>query len=532
MSDLNTENQQNVNEAIPQQNGTAAEPAKKTGPKFLEKLPGGKFGNFIRKSWIAIIVVVCAVLVLAVGGKAIMSKLAPGASLAKSMANTTKAIGARMDESPYAALYLLGEAALNGEIDVEFTYFDDWSDVFGNVTVKTDTKNMAFGLDGSMTYDGQKLDATGYLDKECLVVGSSILEENMGITFASFENDLRKSYLGDELSDDEIDEICTVIQSLQDAFSMKDGELEKALLAEIEAIEKQLKAVSGSEKIEMSGETISCTTTSYTIDEKLIHDVCMNIAEILYADDAILNAMAMQYTGYGVDEEEAREMAEDACADLLEDMDDMLSELEGDMEITYYVYKNMVVRMAINGEFEYDYEELAIDYTVDFGKNPAKDDWTITMEVEVDGESVEVSGTYSTISDGDTYEDSFRAKVKADGMSQTMTLKTDWDKKSGDLRFRLSGDGPTGSFSCNLKTEKDGFTLKLDDFAEMLYDEEAYLELIITSTTGTKLTKPSFRNLDAWDEDFIDSVEAAFEEAGLPAGRSTGYAATPPAYSY
>ena len=517
-------------------------PAQRPPRKSLkDRLPQNKFGNFLRRFWVPTCAVVVVALVLIVFGNAILVKLAPTWALGRGTVKTTKAVEDRIDASPYKALKLFGESMLSGSLGCEFTYYDEWSDAFGSVELTSDLKDLNMSLAADVTVDGRQVDGVFYLNEDRIALESSYLSQCYGVSFENFEKNLRSSFLGQNMSEEEIRQLSDAVAQVRQTLEFDMDDLIEAYTERYEEFLKEMDFQSSGEKTSVGGDRVSCTALTASMDEKMIRSLAVDCVEIFFENEDVKNmaisAMMAEAMSYGGTTEDVREEAERAYEEnvrlMVNSVEDALLDLRCDIDITYYLYHNKLVKTEVVGDVTAEGKTGRIEYILDFGKDPAKDDWNIEYRLDAPSGMVQTAQiVYATDSNSKAYSDSLKVTIGSgwDGEleEETLEIETEWDKRSGDLEFYVyDPDGGAYQYSCNLQVDGKSFALTLDEFGNLI-SPDSYLELTLTADQTAKIGNPDYVDLDRWDESVMEDFEnAANAINGAPvedAAASTGAA--------
>ncbi len=483
----------------------------------LTKLPSNGFARFLRKAWIPLACVAVLALVVLFFGSAIMLRVAPGWAVSHGMSKTGAAMKSRIKDSPYQALALFGSALNDGALTADFNYFDGWeNDVTGRVRLNSDLEALDLSLAADVTVNGQQVDGELFFDRERVALRSSILPDCYGITFATFADDLRASALSDAMSSEELDALEDALDEFSDLEDRDMDSLMESYYTVLGKFNDQLEFESGSEKVKVGGERVSCGVVRTKIDGQMLRELLLDIWEATLDDPSVEDAYVATLAGQmGMSESEARRTYEGYCQQLLDSMDQELSAYDCDLDVNYCLYRDRVVQIQVTGQIENDGVPVDVEATLDFGCDPARDDWSGVLTLSNgSGDSILVEMSYRSESDGSDYRDELKLSAGAGGQSQRgVVFSTEWDRDSGDLVLQLDVDGQTERANCNLKVESDRCELRLDQFPGLSSEEQ--LELVFTAEKGAKVEHPDYVNLDRWDEDTLREIEESLRDAGL-----------------
>lgn len=484
---------------------------KGAGPAFLDKLPQNGFGKFVRRYWGILAGVIAVALVVVIFGGAILTKLSPVTALGRATAKTSSAIQDRIDKSPYKAVQILSKSILSGSVGCGVSYNDGYTQVDGQFNLNSDWKDRAWSLGASGSYNGQSMDAELFFSKDRAAVRSSLLQNCYGVTFASLEDDLRASVLPDYLglSDDDIRQAGQVAEQISKTL---DFDLTKLLedCTELYAdFLKDLKLESESAKTEVGGKRLSCTAVYAELDEKDISGFVLDFFDMIMDDEDVRNMVISSMTAEGYyTVTEAEQQYDQEMRNARQELERQMRSLDCDMELTYYLSGNQLVKVEVTGEMTVDGTTANMEMYMDFGEDPEKDDWVIDCVMTSDyGDRITMNMVYSTDIDGSDYADSLEITMDQGYGAETVGIYTDWNRKTGDLAISLDDGYDYQTGYCNLIVDGNTFTLTLDDLAEAMYlDGDFHLE--ITADQSARVEDPEYVNLDKWDQAVLEEFQS------------------------
>lgn len=505
---------------------------KGAGPAFLDKLPKNGFGKFVRRYWGALAGVIVVVLVVLIFGSSILTKLSPVTALGRATAKTSAAIQDRIDKSPYKAVQILGNSLMSGSVGCGVSYDDGHSRVNGQFNLNSDWENQAVSLGASGSYNGQSMDAELFLNNERAAFRSSLLQDCYGATFATLEDDLRASFLPDALglSDEEIRqagqaaEMVSKLMDLDLTDLLKQG---KELYADfLDGIQLE----SDSAKTEVGGKRLSCTAVYAEVDEKDLMNLTMDLYDLYTEDEDVRNLVVSSIVADGYyTVTEAEQQYDQQVRNARQQLEQQMRRLDCDMELTYFLHSNQLVKVEVAGEMTVDGTTVNTEMYLDFGEDPEKDDWTMECVMTSGyGDKITMNAVYSTDVSGADYKDSLEITLDEGYGAETVGLYTDWDRKSGDLAISLDNGDDYQTGYCNLVVDGDTFTLTLDDLAEAMYMDGIF-QLEFTADQSAVVEDPDFINLNQWDQAVLEEFQSA---ANKLAGYDSGYAAADDSYDW
>ena len=505
-----TPQQQNA----PQQNAPQQAHAKhaRKAPAFLDKLPKNGFGRFVRRFWGALAAVLAVALVFVIFGNAILVKVAPAWAVGRSTTKTTKAIMDRIDGSPYKAVEIFGKSLLSGSIGCGFSISDDYDSADGNLTLVTALKDKSFSLSGAINFNGASGDAELFVNDKRAALRSSGLDDCYGVTYETFEDDLRASalpeYLGLTEADiraagDVMDQVVNIMQFDPAALIESYSKLYADFL-------KDMDFDSDSEKTDVGGERTSCTVISAELDERDLRDFILDCYDLGTEDQGLQDAIVgtMIADGYYTPAE-AKQIMEAQIRDARQELENELRMLKCDLELAYYLYSNQLVKSVVTGDIAVSGESMEMELTMDFGRNPEKDDWLLSCEFTSGyGDRMYMEAEYSSEVERGQYRDTLYISMDQGWGLQTAAISSDWNRENGDLAMTVESNGNVETLYCNLMVNGDSCELTLDNTGLEALGGSTEFNITLTADKAAKLENPEYVNLDQWDMGVIEKFQA------------------------
>lgn len=506
-----------------QQSRTAANYA---APMKQPRKPGIKW-------WmIAAPAVLVVVLVVALLWNTIAFAVAPEAVLAGALAKTGAKLEDRSEGTPIA---LISKAAESMEDNAKMAVVVDYSDEYtGNLNVDAqmlvDMKNKRLLLDGSMSLDGETVDAKFYMDALCAALGSDRFTDGAyyGITYETFSDDLRKCFLYEYMDDESIEQMEMAVDMVEEYWAMlgeeEDSTLDEAYLEILTEYYESMEMETGSEKLSIDGKNRSCKTVSYTTTWGDFVDMYVQIVETMVEDPAYRSYVESYVAAYNAEnsyygmEITVDEMI-NSVIETAETMDDYF---DGDITAVFYLYKNTVAAMDLIMVLDDGTDEVEILAQVLLGENPAKDDIEILVEANADGESLEFEVICTKETDGKEVIETVSFSGDSGYEKIGAELGYVWDAESGDLELSVSAssDGERVSYDMDLilLEVEDGFNLTIEDVVDLFpadtFYEEFHCGVSVTLSKGEEISVPAYSNIDAWTEDEFEAIAEKISEVG------------------
>lgn len=473
------------------------------GPELVERpqkkkwlLIGGAVG-------LALIAVVIAVAVLY--GPFLRAKASPEQTIKRGYANTAEAMQRQLEDSPWQMWHCLSDALRGGSLKVSFSCGDGWSQGSGDVWLRSDWEQPAFALGMDIESDGVPVDGELYFDRERVALSSSILHDCYGITFASFEEDLRASALPEvfDLDEDDIQELVEVFDQLNKAaenFDFKN--LSDTYNKSLEQFIGGLDFQTSQGKQSIGGEELSCIILSTQIREDDIKEFAAAISDLYFGPASALAEYSYEFAEL----DDMRETVEDAIVALYKGAG-----------LTWYFYHDKLVKVEFSNDMKLYGTALHLDFDMDLGAEPGKDGWTFRLNAKPIGEDpLKLSLTYLPDDGGAVYSDRLEGNVTVEGETIDFALETDWERESGKLSISL--EVPPERLKLEGRLELDGndrCVLQFNDLGKQfseLADEDFDLDLTLTAEKGNGPSCPAFVNLDRWNEKVLEEIAQAVYE--------------------
>lgn len=481
------------------------------GPELVERPK--------KKNWLLIGGAFCFVLVAAVialmvfYGPFLRAKASPGQTIKRGYANTAEAMRQQLEDSPWQMWGRMAEALRSGSLKVSFSCGDEWSQGSGDVWLRSDWEEPAFALGMDIESDGAPLDGELYFDRERVALSSSILPDCYGITFASFEEDLRASALPDafDLSEDDIQELVELFDQLNKATEDLDFKnLPDTYKKSLEDFIGGLDFRTSQGKQSIGGEELSCIILSTQIKEDDIKEFAASISDLYFGSASALSKYSYEFADLD---------------DMRETMENAIISLYKGANLTWYFYHDNLVKVEFSNDMKLYGTAFHLDFDMDMGAEPGKDGWTFNLNAKPIGEDpLKLSLTYIPDDGGAIYSDRLEGNVTVEGKTINFALATEWDRESG--RLLLSLEVPPEEVALEGRLELDGndrCVLQFENLGEQFSEladegEEFDLDLTITAEKGDGPSCPAFVNLDRWNEAVLEEIAQAIYNYGNTIG--------------
>ena len=474
------------------------------------------------KKWLIPVAAIAAVIVAGLFlWQPILKMVSPDAYIDLMLSNTNKALEDRMEDTPAGVVSSVSDSMDDGSVDIDITYRDEYEgEMKGGIKLHSNTEDQKWRLDADISAMGIDADISAYVDGNAFAIGSNALTGGKfyGLTYNSFEEDLRSSAFAEMLDDESITAMTTMVDSVDQTLEFV-ANFEKRLepyIAILTKYQENMETKSGSEKLELDGKDRNCSTVAYIIDQNELVKMLSEMLKQLENEEEIddLNALLEP-----TDTESVSEIVDQILAGL-EEINDSV---DVDAVVTYYIYNSKVVNIKIDVTLENtdSDDKIEAELSICYGTNPEKDDIVVECEAKVDGEKVSCKIVSSDNWDGDEYTGSITVTAKASGEKLAeIEQKTVWNKKSGDLKLSVSSADEEICCSLDLIVTDNGCTIEIDDVYDFLceispdfaYEDAFDCSIKMTFAEGGSVDTPTFTNLDKIDqtvlEELMTNVEA------------------------
>ena len=483
---------------------------------LLGRLSQHRIGRWIRRFWIPLTAAAAVILILAVFGNAIAVRVAPAWVVGRGAARTADAVESRISASPYQALSMFGSALMAGSLECEFTYFDSYSDGFGQVRLVTDLEHHRLSFGGEAMVNGQHVDGEIFLSDQRAALRSSWLQDCYGLAYDTFEEDLRASALPDVLglTEEEIRRAGLVMGQMTDRPEIDLRGLADACAELGNSFWKDLEFSSGSAKTSVGGRRTSCTAVTAELSGRALRGLAMDVFDIFAEDEGLRGAAAVAMAAEsGCTPEEAGQLLDGRLRSAGKNLENLLRGLDCDLELTCYLYQGRLVRLEAAGEVLADGVPAGLECLLDFGLDPAEDAWSFSCALtNLRGGMISAGAEYQSSADSSSYAGSLRIFVDEGWGAETVVLSSDWDRESGALEVSLDDGDAVRSIQCSLLVDRNRAELNADCFDALLHSRDGYLELRLTADKRDRPEDPDYINLDRWDQAVLRKMEESAPE--------------------
>ena len=507
-----------------QSDGQQPQPVNQPYSPFQPPPPPTKEGKSGKGLWLKIgIPVVCAIALIAVGLFFFVFNSSPLNTVAKSLSKVGNELEQRVSDTPLESIGILMESLESGTVSVDFDYSAAMTNMRGNVSLHSDEKRGESVIEANiasdiMNFDIVNFDIDLYINKERAAMRMSQIDNNFyGITYETFREDFRSFANLLDLSRDEIDMICDVVEMYSDMLNMEDDEVLDGYQDIFTDFIKSAEVSSERVDIKSGNESVRVRKIEFTITDRMIVELLESLVDEFENDD---NMRAMfeaneeiqsgLYMGFG-----SYMSFDDMIREIRSGLRELDRNLRGEVLVAFYIGGgDRLVRLDINADLEYDREKGDLEITLDFGSS-ADDLWVFEMNTHDDSgrSSYRLEWEMNETSRGG--ETVLRASSDDSWSSSETSFILDWTDR-GNFTFSLDGDwGREMLFSGVYDKNNDGFSLVIDDpFADSFWNQSLVLEISATRRSG-HIDDISFINVSEWNQSLIDKIEDYFSFGGL-----------------
>ena len=177
---------------------------------------------FSTKRRIALIAPIAAFAILLVVGVVLfVGRVTPLVAAERSLVNLGGDMAQRLEGSPLGVFPMLIDAMEDGVVSVGFEYTDRWTDVSFDFEFHSDEANREYMMLMYFDVDGFAFDVELHMDRHRIAASSSLLgDEFFGLTYATFREDFMPFAQMLPLSDEDIDEIVSIIDFINYTMNM------------------------------------------------------------------------------------------------------------------------------------------------------------------------------------------------------------------------------------------------------------------------------------------------------------------------
>lgn len=475
------------------------------------------------KWWmIALPVVLVIAIVIALLWNPLMLRLNPKGVLAKALVQATAQLSERSSGSP---LVLMGSALADTEnytVLGNLNGSDGFSDIDVDMAIYWNSVQARHQTDFRMEYQDEYLDLSIYADADSLAVASERLlsGEYYGITYDTFSEDIRGSELFSAVDEQTLSALEQLVQVFHDTYETAADQ--KPISGEYAVVitdfANGLDAVVGSAERKLNAKEQKLDTITMTVTYKQISSLMEQLLEIAEDDEALQNMLTGGINMEGVD-------VWDEYVSEYEYMIDAFYDTEGEIVVTFYLYKNDLVAIGMDTVCEYEGAEGEIHIDLNLGRDPAADDIVLSMIIVDEGEEAEILCTLTTEKDGSSFTETVLIDASIPGEEGVAAeLSYGWDMDSGDLTIAVVGvEDMEFSMDLTLEQTENGFALSVDDLygalsATGMEDAQDYADLklgfYIEVMKGAEITVPEYKNIDQWTQDDLLALAMELQNFG------------------
>lgn len=486
-------------------------------------VPAKKTGKF--KLWmVAVPALLIIAVVLAFTWQSLLMMIAPRAALSLAAGSTSHSLEERYDGSPVA---LLNKVDFAEQSRLAFGADINYAGEAVKAKIQLDylKAQRQCAISASLRNSQKEYAANMYLDPEFAAASLNFFDAGTyyGLTFDSFKEDIKKSFLGQMLEDEQIDMIDTALQSMLDMYTMDTDE--EALLEPyrqvIEDFVTELEAQKGTAEAQLDGNTYQCNTVSFVLTEEAVVDLMKELIKTLKEDPQMKVLMTSDLSDV-LDEEDLEESWDEVIKSLEDSVEEFAETADFDTELISYVRNGRLVQLRLDVTLKVDGEEIDVRMDMVFGLKP-ESDLIFELSAKQDGEKAVIKAVSSITNEDSVFHEKLKIAVNIpDADKAEMELTTKWNKETGRLTIsaEMEADGEhmdEMTFTCKLKELENGFEITIDqedlkqllDLADVSIPDELSFSINIACTAEVQITKPDYVNLDKWNEDMFARLQEA-----------------------
>lgn len=486
-------------------------------------VPTKKTGKF--KLWmVAVPALLIIAVVLAFTWQSLLMMVAPRAALTLAAGSTSHSLEDRYDGSPVA---LLNKVDFAEQSRLAFGADINYAGEAIKAKIQLDYLKAQHqcAISASLCNAQKEYAANMYLDSELAAASLNFFDAGAyyGLTFDSFKEDIKKSFLGQMLDDEQIDMVDTALQTMLDMYTMDTDE--EALLEPYRQVigdfVAELEAQKGSAEALLDGNTYQCNTVSFVLTEEAAVDLMKELIKTLKEDPQMQELMTSDLSDI-LDKEDLEESWDEIIKTLEESVEELAETADFDAELISYVRNGRLVQLRLDVTLEVDGEEMDLRMDMIFGLR-AESDLIFELSAKHDGEKAVIKAVSSITNEDSVFHEKLKITVNIpDADKAEMELTTEWNKETDKLTLsaEIDADGERMeemTFSCKLKELENGFEITIDqedlkpllELADASIPEEMSFSITIACTAEAQIIKPDYVNLDKWNEDMFTRLQEA-----------------------
>ena len=435
----------------------------------------------------------------------------PLSPVQRAFANFGEEVAERVERSPFHALVLMNEIYQDGAgtMTFEFDYRSGnmWSpDVRGDFSVAANTRTQEWAASGEVRVMGMPIDLTVVMDRERLAVQSNVIDRDTfyGITFATFDRDMRQFGRMIGLHDRDINEMIDamrIIEQLMDVEVAMAGDWGGVYTDIIAAFFTNLESTTEDRDIRVGGQNITVNRIEFVITSDDIMRLLHELVDAFERDPVMRNLI--EYYSMMLGMPDFNEIMREVRGELRE----LERMFDGTIILHLYLSRGdrlMQARMDADMRFDGDSETFRV--FLDLGSS-VEDTWEITMEVGHRWGYDRFTARWDFRQIGQNYVNSLSFIYD---WGASVTLESSWNPNTGrfDLSYLYSDHwwSESGGFGGRFNVASDGgFTLELERI-EIGWNDT--LDLSMTMSPGANIPRiVNFVNIDRWDMALLDRIE-------------------------
>lgn len=426
-----------------------------------------------KKLWIIVLAaVLLAAVLIGIFWNSIIIWVAPKLVLSGAITQLVSALETRFQAGPGVILLdcIDPEGKYTARMDLDTTN-EILGDVHYDMTVQSESFPRKVLAEGSVTYAGNTVDLSVYLDGDFAAVSSdSLLQGDFyGITYASFPQDIRSNaLLTYVIGEDTIQKWEESVAGLQAGMSREyeipdiaDFDFSMALYGVL-ALKAQV-----STDVKDSDQKCHVITFSATGDE--------------------ISAALEQYLPEG-------------SAQIGEMLKPITDDPESSVTVSFWLSEQTIIR--VSGRIQTGEKEIGL--ALHSGMDAGKDDLTILYSAADSEKADSATVQISTDFDNSMYAERMEILTVQGETRDRTVLDYSWSRENGKLLLNLTQGGEDTSLQMNLTAaEGGGFCLITDQFETLmgiLNDEKKTGSSVCTMVVkkGSEIVVPEYKNFNQW----------------------------------
>jgi len=431
----------------------------------------------------------------------------PDFMLARALSNLGEEMQERIDGTPLKALMMIVDTVNDGTIGIELEYEDRWGDsTSGNVEFSSIIEDRDFALVGDISYEGQDIDFSVYMNKERIAVGSNTIDNNYyGFSYDTFRSDVRSFGNAIGLDSQAMDQFADMVDFINESMNAEAVEFSDTVIVDIfKDFNENLETTSEKVQIVSGGGNVSCTKINYYVTKEALIGLIDGYIDLMENDDSVRTQFDL-YSNPLFAEVFPGDYYNSTMSELKRMANEFERSFSGEVICSFFIGSgDRCLRIEIDADVMYDGEGGTVFVLLDFGAS-AIDSWKFEVSFEDEYESGSVLIDWSYQERGGNIENTVDITIDNDYSSDTVTLSSKWSPVGGAYTLSFSTYWDTYDISGVFTVSGDDFRLSLDNPFSDFTDES--FSLVITGKSGAVIRQIDYINIDRWSDTLIPAVE-------------------------